>query len=399
MAASYLEGRDLLARARSRLQSVLGGDWEIVVESPGELLSDDLDPIPEPDGFDEVWVARPRRSTARPARLVVDAKTAVTPSTALRTAAIKPALLARLKTADALLLVAPWLSPRSRELLEDQGVNYLDLTGNVSINLRRPPIIIRTDGAQQSPAPERRGQRGLSGPRAARLVRELVDIAPPRPWQASELVDRTGLSQGYVSRLLDVMVDQALIRREGRLIVDVDWAGLLRARASTYQLMRTGHHVPVVARRGRNRLLEELAAGEGRHQVVVTGSYVAEQVAPLAIGGPLMLYVPAGPHVIEETAKDLGLLRTDQALNPSLRGADVIVMQPSTDLPMLRPQIISGVNCVAYSQLVLDCLSGPGRMPAEGEAVLSWMQDNMTAWRIEPDLAGRAPGRRHVEGP
>jgi hypothetical protein len=277
------------------------------------------------------------------------------------------------------------MSPRSRELLESQGVGYLDLTGNVSIKLTRPPIIIKTEGAQQSPAPERRGQRGLSGPRAGRLVRELVDFEPPR--RASELVERTGLSQGYVSRLLEVMIDEALIEREGRLIERIDWAGLLRSRASTYQLMRTGQHVPVVARRGRNRLLEDLANHQNRHQVIATGSYVAEQVAPLAVGGPLMLYVPAGPHVIDETTKDLGLIRTDKTLSPSLRGADVILLQPPSDVPMVRTQTFDGVESVGYSQLVLDCLSGPGRMPAEGETVLNWMREDESRWREPSPLS------------
>jgi hypothetical protein len=30
---------------------------------------------------------------------------------------------------------------------------------------------------------------------------------------------------------------------------------------------------------------------------------------------------------------------------------------------------------------VLDCLSGPGRMPAEGEAVLGWMGEHEGTWR------------------
>jgi hypothetical protein len=145
--------------------------------------------------------------------------------------------------------------------------------------------------------------------------------------------------------------------------------------------MRTGLHVGAIARRGKPALLEDLRAGKPEHRVVITGSYVAEQVAPLTVGGPLYLYVPPGPHVIDEVTKSLRLLRTDQTMNKSLGTADVILFQPPDNTPLLRTQQVDGIEAVGYSQLVLDCLSGPGRMPAEGEAVLEWMDNNVEAWR------------------
>jgi len=42
---------------------------------------------------------------------------------------------------------------------------------------------------------------------------------------------------------------------------------------------------------------------------------------------------------------------------------------------------VDGIPHVALSQLVLDSLAGPGRMPAEGEAVLTYMSDHTNEWR------------------
>jgi hypothetical protein len=42
---------------------------------------------------------------------------------------------------------------------------------------------------------------------------------------------------------------------------------------------------------------------------------------------------------------------------------------------------LHGVPHVALSQLVLDSLSGPGRMPAEAEKVLEYMIDHESDWR------------------
>ena len=55
---------------------------------------------------------------------------------------------------------------------------------------------------------------------------------------------------------------------------------------------------------------------------------------------------------------------------------------------------VDGVRHVALSQLAIDCLSGPGRLPAEGEAVLNKMAEHESSWRLRnvnafelPDVA------------
>ena len=46
------------------------------------------------------------------------------------------------------------------------------------------------------------------------------------------------------------------------------------------------------------------------------------------------------------------------------------LLQPMSDGAFDRPQRerADGVECVGISRLARDCLSGPGRMPAEDEA-------------------------------
>ena len=66
------------------------------------------------------------------------------------------------------VVFAPWLSARTRALLDGAGVGYLDLTGNVHLRLAEPALFIRVSGAERDPAPVRRvvvvaGGRGRSG--------------------------------------------------------------------------------------------------------------------------------------------------------------------------------------------------------------------------------------------
>jgi hypothetical protein len=41
----------------------------------------------------------------------------------------------------------------------------------------------------------------------------------------------------------------------------------------------------------------------------------------------------------------------------------------------------AGSVFAALSQVAVDCLTGPDRMPSEGEALIEWMAANEQAWR------------------
>ena len=36
----------------------------------------------------------------------------------------------------------------------------------------------------------------------------------------------------------------------------------------------------------------------------------------------------------------------------------------------------------SLAQVAIDCLTGFGRMPSEGEALIKWMQSNESQWRL-----------------
>jgi hypothetical protein len=95
-----------------------------------------------------------------------------------------------------------------------------------------------------------------------------------------------------------------------------------------------------------------------------------------------MLYVPSGAVGVDDALDELSLL-------PAAGGSgNVVLLQPSTTGPFQRTRSIGASEQVALSQLVIDCLGGTGRMPAEGEAVLTHMIDTESAWRRLPgDLA------------
>ncbi len=271
-----------------------------------------------------------------------------------------------------LLVVAPWLSKRTQELLAEQEINYIDLTGNALLRLDNPAFYFQTVGSERNPAPKERGRAQVRGAKAARLIRLLADVRPP--YGVRELAETAGLAPGYVSRLLDTLYREALIERSPRGPVEsVDIAGLLRRWASSYDVFKTNEAAMFVAPVGIDRLLPRLAADPGAGtRIAITGSFAATRLAPIASPSLLVAYYDAP-----------ALVAADFALLPAEEGANVAFLQPFDRAVWLRTAIEDGLRYAAPSQVAVDCLSGNGRMPAEGEAVLEWMLANESEWRAD----------------
>ncbi|HET7443584.1 MAG TPA: helix-turn-helix domain-containing protein [Solirubrobacterales bacterium] len=270
----------------------------------------------------------------------------------------------------ALLVIAPWLSERTREALAGEEINYVDLTGNARIHLPSPALYIETVGAARNPAPETRSGPQLRGTKAARLIRLLADVAPP--YGVRELADAAELTPGYVSRLLDTLYREALVERSSRGGVEsVDVPGILRRWATSYDVFKTNEASSYVAPMGLPRLLSQLESNPAvATKLAVTGSFAARRLAPVSRPALLLAYCDSPAPLAEM----LELLPADEA-------ADVMLLRPFDRSVWLRATTEDGTRYVAPSQVAVDCLTGNGRMPAEGEALLEWMIDNEPAWR------------------
>ena len=269
-----------------------------------------------------------------------------------------------------LLVVAPWLSARTQELLRDEGINYIDLTGNVFIRLDFPAVFIRTTGATRNPEPQTREVARLRGPKAGRLVRTLIDVRPP--YGVRELAGATRLAPGYVSRLLDALDRDALVDRSPKgVVLAVDFAALLRRWTESYDVLTSNETRRFIAPEGAGRSFERLRDLAATGAISVTGSFAAVRLAPVAAPALLLLYVEDMAKVID----GLNLLPADE-------GANVVLLRPFDQVVWDRVDRDDGITYVAPSQAAADCLTGTGRMPSEGEALITWMTANEDRWRV-----------------
>ncbi|MGC9220909.1 MAG: hypothetical protein ACP5H2_06090 [Solirubrobacteraceae bacterium] len=272
------------------------------------------------------------------------------------------------------LVVAPWLSARTQEVLRAEEINYVDLTGNAWIRSEQPAVFISSVGATRNPQPAQREPVRLRGAKAGRLIRGLVDIRPPYGVRA--IAQATALNPGYVSRLLEALDREALVDRSNKgEVTAVDYPSLLLRWTETYQVFKSNGARRFVAPQGARQALETLKSVTTAGRIAVTGSFAAVRRAPVAAPALLAAYV----EDLSPVADALNLLPADE-------GANVVLLRPFDNAVWERLEADDGIAYVALSQAVADCLTGTGRMPAEGQALLAWMSENETLWRV-PSLA------------
>ncbi len=346
------EGNEILKEGMRLLQGRLPAGWSLDRVSPAQETDARLNVV-APDG---------RRGTVS-----LEVRTSLDPRDVLAMAVADRWLQRQGQPPLAMLVVARYLSQATRERLIERGFGFLDLTGNIRLELSEPGLFIEATGASANPERDDRPARSLKGPKAGRVVRALVDFRTTPG--VRKLAVRAGVDAGYLSRVLSMMDRQTLIERGRRGRVErVDWIRLLRRWAADAPLEARGPNGVFLEPRGLKSLLGQLAATGIRH--VVTGSLAASRQAPVAPSRLATVYL----EDMEEAAEQLGLRPTDS-------GGNVLLVQPADDVVFDRCTEADGVWYVAPSQAVADLLTSPGRGPAEAEALIEWMRAHEDSWR------------------
>lgn len=116
-------------------------------------------------------------------------------------------------------------------------------------------------------------------------------------------------------------------------------------------------------------MMRRLGQAELRH--AVTGSFAATRLAPVAPPRFATIYV----DMIDAAQRALDLCETDA-------GANVLLIEPKDASVMSAATADeNGVRWAPLVQVAADLLTGPGRSPAEAEALMEWMTSNPEAWR------------------
>jgi Transcriptional regulator, AbiEi antitoxin, Type IV TA system len=358
---------EILAAALDQVRTRLPGGWELDPQAPdGALFGPDaVVALNPPNGSGALLVVDVKRSiVTRELQPVVDQ---------LQTFAAAAAQRDRKKPAPVTpMVVARYLSPPLQGWLAQRNVPYADATGNLRIALDRPAIFVRDVGATNDPwRGPGRPKGNLTGEAPARVVRALADFRPP--YSVPKVIELSGASSGATYRVVAFLEDQALlVRSAGGPIENVPWRPILDRWAKDYGFIRTNAVQNYLAPRGLGDLMASLATlpPEDELQYAVTGTLAAQRWAAYAPPRNAMIYA-ARPSIL---ASRLGLREVDA-------GANVLLAKNAYKVVFDRTDSFENVTIAAASQVAVDLMTGPGRNPAEAEALLDWMEANEDVWR------------------
>lgn len=274
-----------------------------------------------------------------------------------------------ISTENNCILVAPYLGRSARVELIQERISYVDMTGNIRLVLRQPAVFIEAQGATKNPFRENVRLKSLRGRSAGRVVRGILDYQPP--FGTRELSKFTKTPVASVSRVFDLLDREAIINRDlprGR-ILSINWEQLLRRWTQDYSFIKSNKMSAYLEPRGTQEALRNLR--KSNFEYAITGSFAAVKYAPVAQSKLLAIYTEK-PEIAE---KELGLRRAET-------GGNIVLGKPFDSVVFERMEAIDGLKYVSVGQVAADLLTGPGRSPSEGEALIDWMKVNEEKWRI-----------------
>jgi hypothetical protein len=259
--------------------------------------------------------------------------------------------LRRLAPGDATqVLAVPYMGPKAQAFARERHSSWLDLSGNV--DLRAPGLRIRVDGRPNRFASPGRPSTAFS-PKASRIARALLAY-PGNTWRQHELASYTGLSSGYVSKvvarlteddLLDARPDGSVVAKSASVLLDA-WAQVYRFERHTLaQHHAIGRSGPEVAHRV-GAALKRLAPGEW----ACTGLAAAWCMQPFAEHRLSTFYVEHMPEMPE-----------DFGLRPVSKGGNVWLVVPNDRGVFSGTKTFDGLCCVTAAQVYLDLAAHPER--------------------------------------
>ena len=156
------------------------------------------------------------------------------------------------------------------------------------------------------------------------------------------------------TRLLGALSEELLIERPARERVQaVEWEPLLRQIATSYSLLGSNQTAAWVAPGGAEQFLRDLSTSKLKGWAV-TGSFAASQRVSVT-----------APDIAVVLTEDPERLAEAMRLRPVRNGENVVTALPYDRLVFERTCKEDNLVYASVAQIVMDCMTGFGRMPAE----------------------------------
>jgi hypothetical protein len=259
------------------------------------------------------------------------------------------------------LIVVPYMGQVGKELCEEAGACWIDLSGNALLH-GRPGLRIQIEGKpNQFKSPGR--PQNLFAPKSSRIARCLL-MSPEVPISQRELAKKSGLDEGFTSRIIREMEAQDLIVRNDQGAVKVATPKLmLEAWREAYNFNKhriLKGHVP--ARSGAEALKSVAAALKKQQKTyAATGLAAAWQMKQFA--GYRLAVVYHKEAIPEATLNALNF-------QEDARGANLWLVQPNDNGVFQGAKMVNEIQCVHPVQVFVDLKQHPERSEEAAENLL-----------------------------
>jgi DNA-binding Lrp family transcriptional regulator len=259
------------------------------------------------------------------------------------------------------VLAAPYLSRRRQNICRDQGVCFVDLSGNVFIKFRS--LYVERIGFPNKFPEERKG-RGPFSDKASLILRSILKDGG-HLWGVRELAQRAHLDPGFVSRMAKELEKRKYISRIDSKIKLRDPVGILDDWARNYNFNKNKNFSYFLMATSSVDVLDKLRNLKIPSNVNYALSVQAggNLVAPYAAYQEVHMYV-GNEKALEYFRKQMNLENAEQ-------GANLVLMLPYYKHSVFHDsRIIDSLRVVSDIQLYLDLHSYPIRGLEQAEHLL-----------------------------
>lgn len=250
------------------------------------------------------------------------------------------------------VLVARYLSPQRRSMCQDEGICFIDLSGNVLIKYKS--FYIEKTGFPNKFPEERKGRDPFSD-KASLILRAMLKSGECL-WGVRELAEAIHLDPGYVSRMARELEDRNYILRVNSKLKLRDPEGILDDWVRNYNLKKNKAFGYFLMAASPAEILEKIRGLEIPDSVdyALSVQAGASLIAPYAAFQEVHLYV-ADEKVLAYFEKQLKLDKADQ-------GANFVLMLPYYKHSVFYDRrTVKKLRVVSDIQLYLDLHGYPPR--------------------------------------
>lgn len=255
------------------------------------------------------------------------------------------------------IFIAPYISKQAAEICINEGIGFVDLSGNCFLSFEN--VFIHKEG-KPNLFSDGRSLRSLYSPKAERILRVLL-MNGPKEWKTEELSKEADVSIGLVAKVKELLLDREWVNAKNIGFSLMKPFNLLQDWVSNYRFDRneiydfyTMHDIPEIERR-----LSEESIKSGI-EFGLTGFSGAIRLAPM------VRYQRVWAYIIT----DIEQLTDKVNLKPVTSGANVTILKPYDEGVFYNTQGVDGVPIVSAVQIYLDLMKIHGRGEEAAQAVL-----------------------------